>query len=105
LVPQQHRALPNTGTRREANYMAIGNDQIWVAVIVDVEESGPETDVRLADGRDSGGRRAEKKHPFAEVAVKRVHLVFVVGTPQRRPAAAVVVRGVGAHAAVGDAAF
>ena len=40
--------------------------------------------------------------PAAQVAVQGVQLVLVVGDQQRRPAAAVVIAGVHAHAAVGQ---
>ena len=83
--------------------MAVGDEQILPAVVVNVEETGPPSDVFLTDGPDAGrGGAVKERHDprLAIVVVEGVLLVLVIRHPERRPAAAIIVGRVHAHAAV-----
>src|SRR5207244_8792647 len=51
LVAKQDRPLPHTGAARKADYVAIGDHQVGVAVVIQVEKAGSEAYVGLADCR------------------------------------------------------
>src|SRR5262249_4231876 len=49
LIPQEHGQLPDADAHRVAGHMAVEDDYVQPAVVVHVEKSGAETDVRSAD--------------------------------------------------------
>src|ERR1700730_14670690 len=59
LVAQQYRQLLQTRFSRRANNVAVRHDKILPTMKVEVEETGTEADVLLADRGDAGCRRAE----------------------------------------------
>src|SRR5262249_59900063 len=103
-VAQQHRPLAAGRAGGVANGVAVGDDQVLPAVVIDVDEPGAPAHVLLADGADPRAGRVEEEAdalPGGQVAVQGVQLVLVVGDPQPGKAAAVGVAGVQPHAAVG----
>src|SRR5258707_15403290 len=87
-----------------ANGVAVDDEQVFPTVEVHVEERRAPADVLLRAGGEAGlDRLVAEEHDSGPnvVAVQSVILLFVVGDPQRRPAAAVVVARIPAHAAVG----
>src|SRR5262245_56993272 len=78
-VVEEHRLLLDAGPDRMADHMAVDDDDIEPAVVVDVHEVGPPADEALADAGDAGAGGVEQEQlALAEVAVERVVLVLVV---------------------------
>src|SRR5262245_12747584 len=103
-VAKEHWGLSDAGARRVAHDVAVDHDEVFPAVVVEVDKSGAEADVKLADRRGAGELAAElpvaPPVPF-QAAVESVDLALEIGDPDRGPAAALVIRGVNAHAAIG----
>src|SRR5262249_59498453 len=96
-VAQQDRPLPPVGRRRRVMVrVAVDENEVLPAVAVHVEETRPPTDVGLTHGGDARRLRAVQERDLpglTAVAVEGVQFVLVIGDPQGRPAAAVVVAG------------
>src|SRR5439155_16724575 len=89
---------------RVAKNVAVHDHDVLPAMMVQVQEAGAEAHERLANGGNAGPCRTEDELTMAEVTVQGVELILVVGYPERGPAAAFIIAGVRAHAAVRHAA-
>ena len=83
--------------------VAVGREDVEVAVEVVVEEEDAERQRQQARAADGGRRRLVDEQLRALVVVEREHLVREVADEQVRAAGAVVVAGVDAHRAARDA--
>src|SRR5207302_3856294 len=61
LVAQQHGSLAAGGAGRIADGVAVGDEQVFPAVMIEVEKAGAPADILLADGGDAGGFGVERE--------------------------------------------
>src|SRR3984885_2580161 len=83
--------------------MAVGDDQVEIAVVVVVEELQPPTAHQAGGSTNGRIQRDIVEAAAAVVAVERIHFVVDIGDKQIDPAILVVIGGVDTHAGSGDA--
>ena len=79
--------------------MAAGDEEVAVAVVVEVDEAAAPVHVGQAPVAGAGGERDVLEQAVAEVAVEHGQLALVGGHEEVEPAVVVVVAAVDAHAA------
>src|SRR5262249_53415785 len=89
-----------------AQGVAVTDEEVLPAVEVEVDECRPPADVLPANDGDARSRRLEAEErspPAIEEAIQTMQLGLVVGHPQGRLSAAVVVPRIDSHAAIDSA--
>ncbi len=80
-VGEQDGSLLLQTLLRKSPDVAIGNDQIFPTIIIEVNESSAETDELLADGRDAGSARTMAKQFLILVLVESVEFTVEIRNP------------------------
>src|SRR5216684_6193141 len=81
-VVQQHRPLPARRTAGMPYHVAIGDDEVFPTIVIQIQEPSSRAHVELPNGCDPRCWRTEEEQAVALISVQGVHLVLVVGTPQ-----------------------
>src|SRR5262245_60375737 len=100
FISHNHRTLGNGRPDWIANNVAVCNRQVFPTVVVEVNESGPESHVLLAKPANPARRRVVVKPSIPRIFVKGVKFTLEVGDPNRRSARTIEIGGVHSHAAV-----
>jgi hypothetical protein len=83
--------------------MAVGNDQVEVAIVVEVKKLQPPAAHEACDRPDRRSERDVVESSLMVIVVERIHLVVDVGDEKIDPAVLIVVGGVDAHPGAGHA--
>src|SRR5687767_12844831 len=83
--------------------MPVTDDQVFITVVIEIEELYTPSAIHLCGGRDAGRSRIVGECVVAEIAIDREHLAIEVGDEQVLPPIVVEVGCVYTHARPGCA--
>src|SRR5262249_54903680 len=104
LIAHQDWALFDlSGRRRVMHDVAVADEQVLVAVEIEVEEARSEADIVLSENGKAGCDAGIRELTPAPITIEAVELMLKIGDQYGKAAGAIVVRDINAHAPLGIA--